>query len=63
MARRIGTFETSIEPYDDCCSLFVPDHPETRAKLGAVESIEARINLDAVCDDLASRATERICRG
>jgi thiamine biosynthesis protein ThiI len=61
IAQRIGTFETSIEPYDDCCSLFVPDHPETRAKLGAVEAIEARLNLPAMIDDLASRATERIC--
>ena len=62
IAQRIGTFETSIEPYDDCCSLFVPDHPETRAKLGAVEAIEARLNLPAMIDDLAARATERICR-
>ena len=30
LARTIGTYETSILPYDDCCTLFVPKHPETR---------------------------------
>jgi thiamine biosynthesis protein ThiI len=45
LARKIGTYETSIEPYDDCCSLFVPEHPETRASLEAVQSIESRVDL------------------
>lgn len=31
-ARKIGTFETSIEPFEDCCTLFVPKHPATRPK-------------------------------
>jgi tRNA uracil 4-sulfurtransferase len=48
LARKIGTYETSIEPYDDCCSLFVPDHPETRASLEAVESIESRVDVAAL---------------
>ena len=62
-AQRIGTFETSIEPYDDCCSLFVPDHPETRAKLATVEHIESRLDIAAMTADLAAaRAVERICR-
>ena len=33
LARRIGTYEISIQPDQDCCSLFVPKHPETRANL------------------------------
>jgi len=61
LAQRIGTYETSIEPYDDCCSLFVPDHPETRAKLATVEELESRLPIEAMTEDLASRATERIC--
>jgi len=61
LAQRIGTYETSIEPYDDCCSLFVPEHPETRAKLAAVEAMEARLNVVAMADDLAARATEHVC--
>jgi thiamine biosynthesis protein ThiI len=48
IARKIGTYETSIEPYDDCCSLFVPEHPETRASLEAVESIESRLDIAAL---------------
>ncbi|MGZ3429327.1 MAG: tRNA uracil 4-sulfurtransferase ThiI, partial [Polyangia bacterium] len=61
LAQRIGTYETSIEPYDDCCSLFVPEHPETRAKLETVERIESRLQVDAMADDLAARAVERVC--
>ena len=39
-ARRLGTFETSILPDQDCCSLFVPAHPETRARIEQVEEAE-----------------------
>jgi tRNA uracil 4-sulfurtransferase len=45
LARRIGTYELSIEPYEDCCSLFVPRHPATRAKAEAVAQIEGRLEL------------------
>ena len=62
LAQRIGTYETSIEPYDDCCSLFVPDHPETRAKLATVEAIEAKLDVGAMADDLAARATAIVCK-
>ena len=40
MARKIGTFPISIQPDQDCCSLFVPKHPETRARLATVEKLE-----------------------
>jgi tRNA uracil 4-sulfurtransferase len=39
-AQRIGTFTTSIEPDQDCCSLFVPPHPSTRTRLDDVRRIE-----------------------
>jgi thiamine biosynthesis protein ThiI len=45
-ARKIGTYETSIEPYEDCCTVFVPKHPETRADLEKVREIEAALELD-----------------
>ena len=48
LARRIGTFELSILPYDDCCPLFVPPHPETRARLEAVLDVESRLDIDAL---------------
>jgi thiamine biosynthesis protein ThiI len=44
-AREIGTYEISIEPYEDCCSYFVPIHPETRANLEEVRAIEASIDM------------------
>ena len=36
IARRIDTFETSILPYEDCCTVFTPRHPKTKPQLGAV---------------------------
>jgi tRNA uracil 4-sulfurtransferase len=48
VARKIGTFEISIQPDQDCCSLFVPKHPETRAKLWRIEESETRLQIDAV---------------
>lgn len=47
LAKEIGSYEISIQPDQDCCSLFVPKHPETRASLGAIEAIEAKIDLSA----------------
>ena len=44
IADKIGTYEISIEPYDDCCSFFVPIHPETKADLENVKKIENKIN-------------------
>ena len=41
-ARKIGTFETSILPYEDCCTVFTPKHPKTKPKLQ--EIIEAENN-------------------
>lgn len=48
LARRIGTYEVSIRPHDDCCSLFVPAHPETAADLARVEAVEARLDVEAM---------------
>ncbi|HYB90003.1 MAG TPA: tRNA uracil 4-sulfurtransferase ThiI [Candidatus Binataceae bacterium] len=56
-ARALGTFETSILPDQDCCTLFVPLHPETRARLEQVESAEARFDIARMVED-AVRATE-----
>jgi len=42
-AREIGTYTTSIEPYDDCCSFLVPPNPETRADVTELEAIEQKI--------------------
>lgn len=44
-AREIGTYETSILPDEDCCQLFVPRHPATRARLADVQAEEAALDL------------------
>jgi thiamine biosynthesis protein ThiI len=45
-AKRLGTFETSIEPDADCCTLFVPKHPATRMTAAEAEAVESRLELD-----------------
>jgi len=59
LARHIGTFETSILPFDDCCSLFLPRHPATAARAKDAESAEARLDIDAEVAAAVSRA-ERV---
>src|SRR5580704_17133629 len=56
-ARRLHTFETSILPDEDCCTLFVPAHPETRARIEEVEAAESRFDIPRMIDD-AVRGTE-----
>jgi tRNA uracil 4-sulfurtransferase len=57
IARRIGTFEISIQPDQDCCSLFVPKHPETHARLDQVEESEKRLQVEDAMKQ-ALRASE-----
>ncbi|MEM3443088.1 MAG: tRNA uracil 4-sulfurtransferase ThiI [Candidatus Bathyarchaeia archaeon] len=53
LAKQIGTFEISIKPYKDCCSIFLTKHPATKATLEIVESFEKRMNLnDAIKESL-----------
>ncbi|HEX9741361.1 MAG TPA: tRNA uracil 4-sulfurtransferase ThiI [Nitrospiraceae bacterium] len=47
-AQRIGTFETSIEPDQDCCKLFVPPHPSTRTSLDPIRKVERSLEIDAL---------------
>lgn len=47
LARRVGTYDISIQPDQDCCSLFVPKHPETKANLRQVEESEKRLDVEA----------------
>ena len=48
MAREIGTFETSILPYEDCCTVFTPRHPCTRPKIEDVREAESVLDIDAL---------------
>jgi thiamine biosynthesis protein ThiI len=56
VARAIGTYETSVLPYDDCCSLFVPKHPRTKARVFELQKAEEGLDVDAMAQDLAANA-------
>lgn len=56
-AKRIGTFEISIEPYEDACTVFIPKHPTTRAKIENVHECEERMDLDKLIEQTLA-ATE-----
>jgi len=49
-ARRIDTYETSILPYEDCCTVFVAKHPKTRPGLEEIKELEGRLSLDAMIE-------------
>jgi len=61
-ARRLGTFEISIEPDADCCTLFVPKHPATRMSEHEVSAVESRLDIArlvaAGCDGASVEAFE-----
>ena len=56
IARRIDTFETSILPYEDCCTVFTPKHPRTRPVLADVIAAEERFDFS----ELIEKAVEGI---
>lgn len=58
-ARQIGTFDTSILPYEDCCTVFTPRHPRTRPKLHDVEKVESVLDADSLVSE-ALAGLERI---
>jgi len=59
MSERIGTYDISIRPYDDCCTLFLPEHPETKPKTSIIEGVERRmVRLDELMN-AAAQARER----
>ena len=55
IARKIGTMETSILPYEDCCTVFTPKHPKTKPSLGQLLNAEKNLDREAlILDALAS---------
>ncbi|MEC9488311.1 MAG: tRNA uracil 4-sulfurtransferase ThiI [Halanaerobium sp.] len=51
LSREIGTYEISIRPYEDCCTVFVPDNPVTRPGLERVREEEEKIDFQALVQD------------
>lgn len=48
IAREIGTYETSILPYEDCCTIFVPKHPKTKPRLEEMRKSESVLDIEAL---------------
>ena len=60
IARKIDTFETSILPYEDCCTVFTPRHPKTRPRPAEVARIEEAMGLDPALLEQAAEEAELI---
>ena len=59
-AQRIGTFDVSTRPHQDCCSLFVPKHPATRASLTDLAAAESGLDIDALVEDALNNLEKQI---
>lgn len=59
ISRKIDTFETSILPYEDCCTVFTPKHPKTRPNLGDIEKAEQLIPLEELVEKAVDGAQIR----
>ena len=61
LARHIGTFDTSILPYEDCCTVFTPRHPKTRPDVAEVRELESVLDVGGLCDRaMAGREMVRV---
>ena len=49
IARHIGTFDTSILPYEDCCTVFTPRHPKTKPSVEETREYEAALDVEGLC--------------
>jgi tRNA uracil 4-sulfurtransferase len=56
ISREIGTYEISIQPYEDCCSYYLPEHPETRSDLKTIEKAEKNLNIGKEIKDSVESA-------
>lgn len=59
LARKIGTYETSILPYEDCCTVFVPKDPKTKPKVEACQKEESLLDIEGLVSEAVAN-TERI---
>ena len=59
-AQRIGTFDVSTRPHQDCCSLFVPKHPATRASLTDLENAESGLDVDALVEEALDNLEKQV---
>jgi thiamine biosynthesis protein ThiI len=58
LARHIGTYDLSVLPYEDCCTVFVPRHPAIKPRLDEVREAESGLDVDALVEDCVNRLEE-----
>ena len=56
ISRRIGTYDTSILPYEDCCTIFVPKHPKTRPRLDEIKMSEEKLDMVGLMEEALKNA-------
>ncbi|MBR7060632.1 MAG: tRNA 4-thiouridine(8) synthase ThiI, partial [Eubacterium sp.] len=62
ISRKIDTFETSIQPYEDCCTVFTPKHPKTRPKLEDVINAESALNSEELINAAVENARRSVIK-
>ncbi len=62
VSRKIDTFETSIQPYEDCCTVFTPKHPKTRPKLNEIEAAEEKMNSDVLIENAVKNVRKTVVK-
>lgn len=62
IAKEIGTFETSILPYEDCCTVFLPKHPVTKPTLALIRESEALLDMEGLMQDALANMTETLIK-
>lgn len=60
VARNIGTYETSILPYEDCCTVFLPKHPTTKPKLAKILASESRLDVEGLIADAVASVESKM---
>ncbi len=62
VSRKIDTFDISIEPYEDCCTVFTPKHPKTKPQISIIETAEQALDIDGLIERALSNVTiNNIC--
>lgn len=62
VSRKIDTFDISIEPYEDCCTVFTPKHPKTRPQISIIETAEQVLDVEGLIEKaLANTTINNIC--
>ena len=65
MSEKIGTFETSIQPFEDCCTIFVAKHPVTKPNINVIHSSERKLEekIEQMVETALETTEKILCEG